>query len=157
VTPGSFTTLLGPSGCGKTTALRMIAGFVDPDAGSVNVGGRDGTFVPPDKPGVGMVFQAYAPIPHLSVRPNGEDGLRARPVPASQRRERVDRTLTALGLSGLGERYPHQLSGGEQQRVALGRVMVLEPQVLLLDEPLSNLDAQLRVRLRSELKALQRR
>ncbi|HZX00115.1 MAG TPA: ABC transporter ATP-binding protein [Trueperaceae bacterium] len=157
VTPASFTTLLGPSGCGKTTALRMIAGFVEPDAGSVSVGGRDVTFVPPDKRGVGMVFQDYALFPHLSVRRNVEYGLRARQVPASQRRERVDRTLAALDLSGLGDRYPHQLSGGQQQRVALGRVMVLEPQVLLLDEPLSNLDAQLRARLRSELKELQRR
>ncbi len=157
VAPGSFTTLLGPSGCGKTTALRMIAGFVEPDSGTVGVGGRDVTSVPPDKRGVGMVFQDYALFPHLSVRRNVEYGLRARKVPPVERDERVSRTLAALDLAGLGERYPHQLSGGQQQRVALGRVMVLEPQVLLLDEPLSNLDAQLRVRLRSELKELQRR
>ncbi len=157
VTPGSFTTLLGPSGCGKTTALRMVAGFVEPDAGAVLVDDRDVTGVPPDKRGVGMVFQDYALFPHLSVRRNVEYGLRAHKVPAGDRTRRVARTLESLGLAALGDRYPHQLSGGQQQRVALGRVMVLEPQVLLLDEPLSNLDAQLRVRLRGELKELQRR
>ncbi len=157
VAPGSFTTLLGPSGCGKTTVLRMIAGFAEPDAGSVYVGSRDVTGVPPDKRRVGLVFQDYALFPHLSVRGNVEYGLRARKVPQGERAERVARTLAALDLTGLEDRFPHQLSGGQQQRVALGRVMVLEPQVLLLDEPLSNLDAQLRVRLRGELKELQGR
>ncbi len=157
VEPGSFTTLLGPSGCGKTTVLRMIAGFVEPDAGSVLVGDRDVTTLPPDKRGVGLVFQDYALFPHMSVRRNVEYGLRMRRLPAPERDERVSRVLAALDLSPLAERFPHQLSGGQQQRVALGRVMALEPQVLLLDEPLSNLDAQLRVRLRTELKELQRR
>ena len=157
VEPGSFTTLLGPSGCGKTTVLRMVAGFVAPDAGSVLVGGRDVTPLPPDKRGVGLVFQDYALFPHMSVRRNVEYGLRMRRVPPAQRHERVNRVLAALDLAGLADRFPHQLSGGQQQRVALGRVMALEPQVLLLDEPLSNLDAQLRVRLRTELKELQRR
>ncbi len=157
VAPGSFTTLLGPSGCGKTTVLRMIAGFAEPDGGTVHVGHRDVTAVPPDRRSVGMVFQDYALFPHLSVRRNVEYGLRAHKVPAGQRAERVARVLAALDLSELGDRYPHQLSGGQQQRVALGRVMVLEPQVLLLDEPLSNLDAQLRLRLRGELKELQGR
>jgi len=157
VEPGSFTTLLGPSGCGKTTVLRMVAGFVEPDAGSVLVGGRDVTHLPPDKRGVGLVFQDYALFPHMSVRRNVEYGLRMRRVPAGEREGRVARVLAALDLSPLADRYPHQLSGGQQQRVALGRVMALEPHVLLLDEPLSNLDAQLRVRLRVELKELQRR
>ena len=157
VEPGSFTTLLGPSGCGKTTVLRMVAGFVEPDAGSVHVGGRDVTTLPPDKRGVGLVFQDYALFPHMSVRRNVEYGLRMRRLPRAEREARVERVLAALDLTGMADRYPHQLSGGQQQRVALGRVMALEPQVLLLDEPLSNLDAQLRVRLRTELKELQRR
>ncbi len=157
VEPGSFTTLLGPSGCGKTTVLRMIAGLVEPDAGAVVVDGRDVTAVPPDKRGVGLVFQDYALFPHLSVRRNVEYGLRMRRLPREERSARAERVLEALDLAALAERYPDQLSGGQQQRVALGRVMALEPQVLLLDEPLSNLDAQLRVRLRAELKELQRR
>ena len=156
VAPGSFTTLLGPSGCGKTTVLRLVAGFAEPDAGTVHVGGRDVTGVPPDKRGVGLVFQDYALFPHMSVRRNVEYGLRMRRLPRQARAERVARVLATLGLEGLADRYPDQLSGGQQQRVALGRVMALEPQVLLLDEPLSNLDAQLRVRLRTELKELQR-
>src|SRR5690606_10962185 len=124
---------------------------------SVLVGDRDVTTLPPDKRGVGLVFQDYALFPHMSVRRNVEYGLRMRRLPAPERDERVSRVLAALDLSPLAERFPHQLSGGQQQRVALGRVMALEPQVLLLDEPLSNLDAQLRVRLRTELKELQRR
>jgi ABC-type Fe3+/spermidine/putrescine transport system ATPase subunit len=156
VEPGSFTTLLGPSGCGKTTVLRMVAGFVEPDAGSVLVGERDVTPLPPDKRGVGLVFQDYALFPHMTVRRNVEYGLRMRRLPRAERLARVTRVLEALDLTPLADRYPDQLSGGQQQRVALGRVMALEPQVLLLDEPLSNLDAQLRVRLRSELKELQR-
>lgn len=162
---GSFTTLLGPSGCGKTTVLRMIAGFVDPSGGAVKINGVDQVGRPPNlrgvvgqpaKGGVGMVFQDYALFPHMSVRANVEYGLRMQKLPKTQRAERVDRVLNLLDLSALGGRYPHELSGGQQQRVALGRVMVLEPEVLLMDEPLSNLDAKLRLRLRAELKTLQR-
>lgn len=152
---GSFTTLLGPSGCGKTTVLRMLAGFVEPDAGQVVISGVDQTDRPPDLRGVGMVFQDYALFPHMSVRGNLEYGLKMRRERKEARRTPVERTLSLLGLTGLAERYPHQLSGGQQQRVALGRALVLEPEVLLMDEPLSNLDARLRSRLRAELKDLQ--
>ena len=153
---GSFTTLLGPSGCGKTTVLRMVAGFVEPDAGTVSIGGVDQAGRPPNLRGVGMVFQDYALFPHMSVLQNVEYGLRMHRVPKAERRARANRTLEQLDLTGLAERYPHQLSGGQQQRVALGRVMALEPEVLLMDEPLSNLDAKLRLRLRAELRELQR-
>ncbi len=154
---GSFTTLLGPSGCGKTTVLRMVAGFVEPDSGQVLIGGVDQVGRPPNLRGVGMVFQDYALFPHMSVRSNLEYGLRRRRAHKDELRERVDRTLTLLDLASLAARYPHQLSGGQQQRVALGRVLVLEPEVLLMDEPFSNLDARLRMRLRAELKELQQR
>ena len=153
---GSFTTLLGPSGCGKTTALRMVAGFVEPDAGSVIIGGVDQVGRPPNLRGVGMVFQDYALFPHMTVAANVEYGLRMQRTPRDERRARANTTLELLGLSGLADRYPHQLSGGQQQRVALGRVVVLEPEVLLMDEPLSNLDAKRRLRLRAELRELQR-
>ena len=153
---GSFTTLLGPSGCGKTTVLRMVAGFVEPDAGTVSIGGVDQAGRPPNLRGVGMVFQDYALFPHMSVLMNVEYGLRRHRVPKAELRARAARTLEQLDLTALAERYPHQLSGGQQQRVALGRVMVLEPEVLLMDEPLSNLDAKLRLRLRAELRELQR-
>ncbi|MCO5174953.1 MAG: ABC transporter ATP-binding protein [Trueperaceae bacterium] len=153
---GTFTTLLGPSGSGKTTVLRMLAGFVEPDAGSVVIGGMDQTGRPPNLRGTGMVFQDYALFPHMTVRANVEYGLRMQRFAKGARAERVERALELLGLRGLAGRFPHELSGGQQQRVALGRVIVLEPQVLLMDEPLSNLDAKLRVRLRAELKSLQR-
>ncbi len=153
---GTFTTLLGPSGSGKTTVLRMLAGFVEPDAGSVIIDGVDQTGRPPNLRGTGMVFQDYALFPHMNVRANVEYGLRMQRFDKGARRERVERALELLGLGGLAGRFPHELSGGQQQRVALGRVIVLEPQVLLMDEPLSNLDAKLRVRLRAELKSLQR-
>jgi len=153
---GSFTTLLGPSGCGKTTALRLVGGFLEPDAGRVLIGGVDQVGRPPNLRGVGMVFQDYALFPHLSVRANLEYGLRMQRVERALRAERVARAVALLGLAGLEGRYPHELSGGQQQRVALGRVLVLEPEVLLMDEPFSSLDAQLRLRLRAELKALQR-
>ena len=153
---GSFTTLLGPSGCGKTTVLRMVGGFVEADAGSVRLGGVDQVGRPPNLRGVGMVFQDYALFPHMSVRANVEYGLRMHRFERGERERRVARALALLDLAGLAARYPHELSGGQQQRVALGRALVLEPEVLLMDEPLSNLDAKLRVRLRAELKALQR-
>ncbi|HNQ98711.1 MAG TPA: ABC transporter ATP-binding protein [Trueperaceae bacterium] len=153
---GTFTTLLGPSGSGKTTVLRMLAGFVEPDAGGVLIGGIDQTGRPPNLRGTGMVFQDYALFPHMTVQANVEYGLRMQRIDKRVRRERVQSALELLGLTDLAERFPHELSGGQQQRVALGRVIVLEPQVLLMDEPLSNLDAKLRVRLRAELKELQR-
>jgi iron(III) transport system ATP-binding protein len=156
-----FVTLLGPSGCGKTTTLRLIAGYLKPDAGTIHVGDRllsskDGV-VPPEKRGMGMVFQNYAVWPHKTVFENVVFGLRLRKVAAQQARERVEKTLELVNLTGLAGRYPNELSGGQQQRVALARSLVVEPEILLLDEPLSNLDAKLRERMRTELKQLQRR
>src|SRR5690606_30026385 len=138
VAPGSFTTLLGPSGCGKTTVLRLVAGFAEPDAGTVHVGGRDVTGVPPDKRGVGLVFQDYALFPHMSVRRNAVHGARMRRRPRPRRAARVARDRAPLGLKGMADRDAAQLRGRQHQRDALGRVMALGPQVLLLHEPLSN-------------------
>ncbi len=154
---GCFFTLLGPSGCGKTTLLRVVAGFHSPDAGDVFLRDRPITHLPPHVRGTAMVFQEYALFPHMTVAENVAYGLRMRRVPAAQIRERVARVLELVGLSGHEARYPHQLSGGQQQRVALARALVVEPEVLLLDEPLSNLDAKLRLRVRDELRELQRR
>jgi iron(III) transport system ATP-binding protein len=155
-----FVTLLGPSGCGKTTTLRLLAGFVEPDAGSIKVGGRvlsaRGRVVPPERRQMGMVFQNYAVWPHLSVFENVAFGLRATNAPRAGIAGRVERMLGAVGLAGLGGRNPSQLSGGQQQRVALARALVVEPAILLLDEPLSNLDAKLREHMRGELRRLQR-
>ncbi len=152
---GSFATLLGPSGCGKTTTLRMIAGFYDPDAGDIVLGGRRINELPAHRRGAAMVFQDYALFPHMTVRDNVGYGLRVAGVSKDEYRRRVDETLQFVGLSALGERWPNQLSGGQQQRVAVGRALVLRPEILLLDEPLSNLDAKLRVQLRWELRSLQ--
>jgi iron(III) transport system ATP-binding protein len=157
----TFVTLLGPSGCGKTTTLRLIAGYLVPDKGTIHVGSRlvssaDGV-VPPERRGMGMVFQNYAVWPHKTVFENVVFGLRLRKVPAPQAREQVARALALVNLSGLESRLPGQLSGGQQQRVALARSLVVEPEILLLDEPLSNLDAKLRERMRGELKSIQRR
>ena len=156
-----FVTLLGPSGCGKTTTLRLIAGYLVPDAGSIRVGDRllsapEGV-VPPEERNMGMVFQNYAVWPHKTVFENVVFGLRVRKLAAREARERVERILDLVHLSGLEGRFPNELSGGQQQRVALARSLVVEPEILLLDEPLSNLDAKLRERMRIELKALQRR
>ncbi len=156
-----FVTLLGPSGCGKTTILRLLAGFLRPDAGVIRVGGTtlsspEGV-VPPERRGMGMVFQSYAVWPHKTVYENVAFGLTVRKVPKPEARRRVARVLELVGLAGLEDRYPGQLSGGQQQRVALARSLVVEPGILLLDEPLSNLDAKLRERMRWELKDLQRR
>jgi len=156
-----FVTLLGPSGCGKTTILRLLAGFLRPDAGVIRVGGTvlsspEGV-VPPERRGMGMVFQSYAVWPHKTVYENVAFGLTVRKVPKAEARRRVARVLELVGLGGLEDRYPGQLSGGQQQRVALARSLVVEPGILLLDEPLSNLDAKLRERMRWELKDLQRR
>jgi iron(III) transport system ATP-binding protein len=156
-----FVTLLGPSGCGKTTTLRLIAGYIAPDAGTIHVDGRlvsaPGNVVPPDKRGMGMVFQNYAVWPHKTVFENVVFGLKLRKIPAAEARRKVAETLALVNLTGLEGRYPSELSGGQQQRVALARSLVVEPKILLLDEPLSNLDAKLRERMRTELKTLQRR
>ena len=152
---GSFATLLGPSGCGKTTTLRMIAGFYDPDHGDIVLGGRRINDLPAHRRGTAMVFQDYALFPHMTVRDNVAYGLRVAGVPKAERERRVDETLGFVGLAKLGDRWPSQLSGGQQQRVAVGRALVLRPEILLLDEPLSNLDAKLRVQLRWELRTLQ--
>lgn len=153
---GSFTTLLGPSGCGKTTTLRMIAGFYEPDAGDILIGDRRVNEVPAHRRGTAMVFQDYALFPHMSVVDNVGYGLKLAGVKGGERQERVAETLRFLGLTGLERRSPNQLSGGQQQRVALARALVMNPEVLLLDEPLSNLDAKLRVSIRDELMSIQR-
>jgi len=153
---GSFTTLLGPSGCGKTTTLRMLAGFYEPDAGEILIDGVRQNEVPPNRRNVSIVFQDYALFPHMTVLQNVSYGLKLRRVETSERERRVARVLEFLGLDALGARHPHELSGGQQQRVALGRSIVMEPAVLLMDEPLSNLDAKLRIRVRAELKEIQR-
>ncbi len=157
VAAGNFAVLLGPSGCGKTTLLRIVAGLETADAGRVFIGGRDVTALPPAQRGVAMVFQSYALFPHLSVRENIQFGLRARRVAAAERGRRVEAAAAMLGLGALMERKPGKLSGGQQQRVALGRAVVAEAPVCLMDEPLSNLDAQLRAEMRREILALQRR
>jgi sn-glycerol 3-phosphate transport system ATP-binding protein len=154
---GQFAVLLGPSGCGKTTLLRIVAGLETADAGKVWIGGRDVTGLPPAARGVAMVFQSYALFPHLSVAENIQFGLKARSVPAPERKRRLDAAAAMLGLGPLLSRKPGQLSGGQQQRVALGRAVVAEAPVCLMDEPLSNLDAQLRAEMRREILALQRR
>jgi ABC-type Fe3+/spermidine/putrescine transport system ATPase subunit len=156
VPDGRLVFLLGPSGCGKTTTLRIVSGFVEPDAGEVRIHGErvDGT--PPDRRGLGMVFQHYALFPHMTVAQNVAFGLRMRRVPAAETRRRVARALGLVRLDGLEARYPRALSGGQQQRVALARAIVIEPRLLLLDEPLSSLDAKLREEMRGELRALQR-
>jgi ABC-type Fe3+/spermidine/putrescine transport system ATPase subunit len=158
---GEFLTLLGPSGCGKTTTLRMIAGFIKPDQGTIAGGGEllstpEGV-VPPERRRMGMVFQNYAIWPHKTVFENVSFGLDVLKIPKQETARRVNLMLEMVGLSGLEKRYPGQLSGGQQQRVALARSLVVEPRILLLDEPLSNLDAKLRERMRWELKQLQRR
>jgi iron(III) transport system ATP-binding protein len=156
-----FVTLLGPSGCGKTTLLRLIAGFLAPDRGSIRVDGltlsSPDAVVPPERRGMGMVFQNYAIWPHKTVYENVAFGLEVRRVRRAEARERVARVLELVNLAGLEQRFPGELSGGQQQRVALARSLVVEPKILLLDEPLSNLDAKLRERMRWELKDLQRR
>jgi putative spermidine/putrescine transport system ATP-binding protein len=153
---GEFFTLLGPSGSGKTTLLRLIAGFERPDSGTIELGGRDVTDVPPYARPVNTVFQDYALFPHMSVQDNIEYGLRIRKVPKGEREKRARDALDVVRLSGLGERKPVQLSGGQRQRVALARAIVNEPEVLLLDEPLGALDLKLRQEMQSELKRIER-
>ncbi|MFD5598962.1 ABC transporter ATP-binding protein [Leucobacter sp. NPDC058333] len=153
--PGELVCLLGPSGCGKTTALRCIAGLEDVTAGRVIIGGDDVTAVPVNRRDIGMVFQQYSLFPHLSVARNVEFGLGMRRVAKPERITRVGEMLEIVGLSHLAERFPHELSGGQQQRVALARALVTRPRALLLDEPLSALDAKVRVRLREQIRAIQ--
>lgn len=155
VPAGSFTVLLGPSGCGKSTTLRMIAGLDTPTSGTIRIGDRDVTQLPPAKRRISMVFQSYALFPHLSVRENILFGLKVRKEPARDFDRRLQRVAALLGLAHLLDRKPSQLSGGQQQRVALGRAVISEAPVCLMDEPLSNLDAQLRHEMRREIRALQ--
>jgi iron(III) transport system ATP-binding protein len=156
VQAGEFFTLLGPSGCGKTTLLRSLAGFETPDAGEIRLGDESLLILPAHARGVGMVFQSYAVFPHLSVFENVAFGLRARGAANDEVTRRVEAMLARVRLEGYGERTPDQLSGGQQQRVGLARAMAIHPRLLLMDEPLSNLDAKLRVEMRGEIKALQR-
>ncbi|MFJ8108485.1 ABC transporter ATP-binding protein [Streptomyces sp. NPDC096132] len=155
VRPGELLALLGPSGCGKTTALRMLAGFEHPDSGEVLVDGEDVTRVPAHRRDAGMVFQSYSLFPHLDALDNVAFGLRMRKVRTTERRARAAELLDLVGLADKGGRFPHQLSGGQQQRVALARALALRPRVLLLDEPLSALDAKVRLTLREEIRRLQ--
>lgn len=154
---GEFLTLLGPSGCGKTTTLRLVAGFEMPSSGHILLDGKDITNQPPNKRDMAMVFQSYALFPHMTVFDNIAYGLHIRKLSRSEIKEKVANTLDLMGLQDLGARRPNELSGGQQQRVALARSLVMEPRVLLFDEPLSNLDAKLRVQMRSEIHGLQRR
>ena len=157
ISQGEFISLLGPSGCGKTTTLQMIAGFIEPTAGNIVLNGRDLNNVPANKRGLGIVFQNYALFPHMTAAQNVAFGLEARKLPSAEIRKKVHEALELVDLSGLAERRPGQLSGGQQQRVAIARTLAIEPQVLLLDEPLSNLDAKLRTQTRHELVELQKR
>jgi len=155
VDQGRFVTLLGPSGCGKTTTLRMLAGFFDPDEGAIRFGGVSQAGIPPERRETSIVFQEYALFPHMNVRDNVAYGLRIRRLPRAEVQQRAEETLRQVGLRGLEERFPYELSGGQQQRVALARSLVMKPRILLMDEPLSNLDAKLRGSVREEIKQLQ--
>jgi putative spermidine/putrescine transport system ATP-binding protein len=155
VAPGELVALLGPSGCGKTTALRAVAGLERLDSGSVLVGGEDVTALPAHRRNLGMVFQAYSLFPNMNALDNAAFGLAVRKTPSSTRRRRAGELLDLVGLSGLAERFPHELSGGQQQRVALARALCAEPRLLLLDEPLSALDAKVRAQLRDEIRRIQ--
>jgi putative spermidine/putrescine transport system ATP-binding protein len=153
---GEFVTLLGPSGCGKTTILRMVAGFERPTSGTILVEGKDISPLPPNQRKIGMVFQAYALFPNMNVEDNVGFGLKIAGMPTEQRRARIEEMLKLIGLSGFGKRFPFEMSGGQQQRVALARALAPKPRMLLLDEPLSALDAKIRVSLRQEIRAIQR-
>jgi putative spermidine/putrescine transport system ATP-binding protein len=157
IRPGEFVALLGPSGCGKTTALRILGGFDRPDAGTVKVAGRDVTTVPAHKRDMGMVFQSYSLFPNMNVVDNVAFGLRMRKAAKADRTSRAEALLDLVGLGGRGQRFPFELSGGQQQRVAIARALAIEPTVLLLDEPLSALDARVRTQLREEIRSIQQR
>ncbi|MGI6878392.1 ABC transporter ATP-binding protein [Microbacterium sp. gxy059] len=152
---GKLTTLLGPSGCGKTTSLRMLAGYTRPTKGRILIDGTDMTRTPPEKRGLGMVFQSYALFPHMTVAENVAYGLKLRGASRAERTARVEECLALVGLEHLADRKPRALSGGQQQRVALARAIAIRPRLLLLDEPLSNLDARLRVQMRAEIRRIQ--
>ncbi|WP_353192264.1 ABC transporter ATP-binding protein [Pandoraea pnomenusa] len=154
---GELVAFLGPSGCGKTTTLRMVAGFVEPTAGEIWIGGKEVSRLPPHRRNTGMVFQRYALFPHMTVAENVAFGLEMRRVSSAERATRIREALDMVRLSQLADRYPRQLSGGQQQRVAIARALAIRPDVFLLDEPLSNLDAKLRTEVREEIRALQRR
>jgi putative spermidine/putrescine transport system ATP-binding protein len=156
VEQGEFLALLGPSGCGKTTTLQMIAGFVMPTSGSITLAGQDLLAVKPAKRGLGIVFQSYALFPHMTAAENVAFGLDMQGVASDERKRRVGETLEMVGLGALADRYPRRMSGGQQQRVALARALVIRPSILLLDEPLSNLDAKLREEMQIELRQIQR-
>ena len=156
IAPGSFVALLGASGCGKTTLLRTLSGFTPACGGSITVNGRDIQDQPPERRGMAMVFQSYALWSHMSVAQNMGYGLKLRRVPRDEIKRRVDNLLSMLGLPGYGERSVNELSGGQRQRVALGRALAVEPEILLLDEPLSNLDARIRLQMRHEIRSIQR-
>jgi putative spermidine/putrescine transport system ATP-binding protein len=157
VADGEFVVLLGPSGCGKTTTLRMTAGFVTPSSGLISIGSKDVTTLPPWRRNCGLVFQSYALFPHMTVSQNVAFGLEMRKIDQGKIEKRVVDALRLVRLDGFGDRYPRQMSGGQQQRVALARALAIEPDILLLDEPLSNLDAKLRVEVRQEIRELQRK
>ncbi len=157
IEPGSFVTLLGPSGCGKTTTLRMIAGFESPDEGEIYLGNEPINALTPNKRDTAMVFQSYALLPHYNIFDNVAYGLKIRKMPKDEIKRRVTDILALVGLEGMESRMTNQLSGGQQQRVALARALVMEPGVLLFDEPLSNLDAKLRVTMRTEIRRIQQR
>jgi iron(III) transport system ATP-binding protein len=157
IEPGTLVTLLGPSGCGKTTTLRMLAGLEHPNSGRILIGGKDVTMLPANERDVSMVFQSYALFPHMSALDNVAYGLQSSGLKKAEAREKAEEGLKLVGLAGMGHRLPAELSGGQQQRVAVARALVLEPQVLLLDEPLSNLDARLRRRVRTDIRELQQR
>ena len=154
---GEFVSFLGPSGCGKTTTLRMVAGFELPSSGRITLGGKDVTSMPPNKRNVGMIFQAYALFPNMTVVQNIGFGLRIRKLKQADVQARVDEMLSLVNLEPHAHKYPYQLSGGQQQRVSLARALAIRPEVLLLDEPLSALDAKIRVSLRAEIRAIQKR
>jgi putative spermidine/putrescine transport system ATP-binding protein len=155
VAPGEFVSFLGPSGCGKTTTLRMVAGFEQPSSGTIRLAGKDVTFAKPNERNIGMVFQSYALFPNMTVAENIGFGLRVRKEAAAAREARVAELLDLIHLPAKGKSYPYELSGGQQQRVALARALAIRPQLLLLDEPLSALDAKIRVELRSEIRRIQ--
>jgi putative spermidine/putrescine transport system ATP-binding protein len=157
IADGELVAFLGPSGCGKTTTLRMIAGFITPTVGSILIGDTDVTLLPVHKRNTGMVFQRYALFPHMTVAENVAFGLEMHKVPKSEREPKVRRVLDMVRMTELRDRYPRQLSGGQQQRVAIARALAIEPKVFLLDEPLSNLDAKLRLEVREEIRSLQQR
>jgi putative spermidine/putrescine transport system ATP-binding protein len=157
IEPGEFVSFLGPSGCGKTTVLRMVAGFEEPSAGKIVIGGKDVTRLKPNQRNIGMVFQAYALFPNLTVQQNVAFGLKVAGVAKAETDERVKEMLSIIKMPEFGDRYPYQLSGGQQQRVALARALAPKPKLLLLDEPLSALDAKVRVSLRDEIRSIQKK